>query len=136
MTRYLIGLAVWLACVSIGGFAMGQQKKASVSVSGEVATNPICCAIADLIRTSARRYGVEEMRALKLAWAESRHTDAVRIERNGSRSCGPLQVHEKFTPGICEATLVRKIDEGLEYFARLIRKYGDAAERVYIHGHR
>lgn len=40
MKRYLIGLVVWLACVSIGGFAMGQQKKASVSVSGGNNENP------------------------------------------------------------------------------------------------
>lgn len=116
---------------------MAQCEIQRVDVPGETKRNPSHCvttSIADLIRTSARRHGVEEMRALKLAWAESRHTDAVRIERNGSRSCGPLQVHEKFTPGICEATLMRKIDAGLEYFARLIRKHGDAAERVYIHG--
>lgn len=117
--RTAIVFVCWLCCIAQAGLLSGESRRE----------------IADLIRASARRHGVEEMRALNLGWAESRHTDAVRFERNGLRSCGPLQVHEKFTPGICEATLAAKVDAGMKWFAHLILKHGDAAERVYILGH-
>lgn len=134
MKRYLIGFAAWLACVSIGGFAMGQQARSGVD-SGETRRSQTCCAIADLIRASARRHHVEPMRALALAWRESRHTNPPAKWERGRRTCGVMQLNERWFPGACEMTIQQNIDAGIAHFAKLIQRYGEAAERHYLRGY-
>lgn len=110
---------LWFAGVAQVGLVMGQSRAEIVA----------------MIRDSAKRHGVDPERTLKLAWAESRYRDVVRIERNGKRSCGPMQAHTLSFPGICEVTLAQRIDAPVKWFAGLVRKHGLAAERVYVHGH-
>jgi hypothetical protein len=91
--------------------------------------------IPELLIRAAEKHHLPIGRLLTKTWEESRLRDVTRVEWDGSRSCGPLQVNEGTVPGICEASLETKVDAGARHLAALIARYGDQAEYVYIHGH-
>ena len=128
-------LLLWLGLVSIGGFTMGQQKQASVSVSGEVAANLPCCAMVEdipmQIVAAAIAAGLEPSRALRVAHYESRY------QVNPPKSCcfGIFQLHPASFPGAARMTPQQNIAAGVRYLAENARRYGANAERVFRVGH-
>lgn len=91
------------------------------------------------VNIAAMRNGLPVAFARSLAFSESRFISGLppRVERDGSKSCGPLQLNDRSFPGACTMSDAENINRGIEYAAKLYRQCSqdeDCAVRAYRTG--